>query len=1147
MVGRLPPRTTTNSDLTVPLHTGDASDNESASHRGSNSLIRRPQRKGTAGSVNSDDFADKAAKLRIDFEGGRKSSLEQQRFSSEFRFNAQMSLRVAFGVWIASCIQTRVSDYDPSDEGKKWVLFPSWYYLGGLSYCAVAVLFTTGKNIGSTLMIAWQAFLGVGMALVYSILLFACMDVHTQDKDAEDPYDGYIEIKQAFSSSTYWVNLHNFYTTLPWMIIFTVAVLVCPFAPTTKKFAVANNLYFILTIINPANPVGSGLKMSDNSSFRTANILRNLEVYFFVGIVGSLVSLAIMFVPYPIFAINRLREETKGAAEDILDLLNIIVDSYCFKNKNMDHMNFLKLKLQRKFDAAAARHCRMDALLRDAWWEQSFGFHYALRFHRPIMFNYVKLVGSLISDLRTLSYAMQLEKYEHLHFTYMKVLQREIYIIQTRSGDLLNEIAREVQSASREVKLLSIPRLEAQMETTLHRYRSTQNRTLRTHPVTLEEMAGNVPLNLFLFSLNSFCSTMIDFQDIHNNKNYTDAHRIRSFILASIRKFFHSQHYTNGHVMLTAMRGSIAIVMGIFFSVYVYGFNSTVPSTVAYVLGNYLGGSFSATVNRVGGVVAGSVVPSVFQFFIAQICDPQYLNVVLSDIVLIVWIAISMYVCYVGGYSSYAGLVSAFVSTGILMRQSDLCYASAADNASSIAISSYSSLAQTSVGIVLFILVELLMCPERATKLLRRNIQKTLRLQLEAFQVLFGHHLSSSSTMDADTMEHLREILQVKIPAKHLAQVTLLREAQAEPLLWRPVFSVRKYEKVLESSRRLLNNNTLLFKLLRWFNYRVEHNRVHLNSIDIRDSLTAARPSTDKSIHTQWQAAASQFQTAAKDSFTTLEMLFGDAFLYSDPDQTAIFMQMKEAFRLADKDCSGEIDADEVAEMLETIFAQSGAVKQGEIHKYVEEFMRVVDKDRSGMVSFEEFMEALENGLKLEVEVYTRRKPKAQALLAVRRENALPCINEDGVDGDESESDGPKATEGESAAVHPTHLKAPLTSETINALDAKVNTSRAPMPSSEGYRRSSQASSVERGRKPSQSSAASSTPMCREHDVLNVEDFSTSDIAAQMKTAYVEWLLEDRRYEKVSMEELLLLNCLVSGAEGIAKSLTEMAEIVVAS
>lgn len=155
---------------------------------------------------------------------------------------------MACGVLIASSIQTRVSDYDPSDTyGKKWVLFPSWYYLGGLSYCAIAVLFTTGKNIGSTLMIVWQAFLGVGMALVYSLLLFACMDVHTQDKDAEDPYDGFIEIKQAFASSTYWVNLHNFYTALPWMIIFTVVVLVCPFAATTKKFAVPNSLYFSKT------------------------------------------------------------------------------------------------------------------------------------------------------------------------------------------------------------------------------------------------------------------------------------------------------------------------------------------------------------------------------------------------------------------------------------------------------------------------------------------------------------------------------------------------------------------------------------------------------------------------------------------------------------------------------------------------------------------------------------------------------------------------------------------------------------------------------------------------------------------------------------------------------------------------------------
>lgn len=74
-------------------------------------------------------------------------------------------------------------------------------------------------------------------------------------------------------------------------------------------------------------------------------------------------------------AIAKLLDETKNASGDVLDLLNVIVDSYCFKNKNVDHMNFLKLKLQRKFDAAAARHRRMVKLLEDVWWEQLFGFH----------------------------------------------------------------------------------------------------------------------------------------------------------------------------------------------------------------------------------------------------------------------------------------------------------------------------------------------------------------------------------------------------------------------------------------------------------------------------------------------------------------------------------------------------------------------------------------------------------------------------------------------------------------------------------------------------------------------------------------------------------------------------------------------------
>lgn len=118
-------------------------------------------------------------------------------------------------------------------------------------------------------------------------------------------------------------------------------------------------------------------------------------------------------------------------------------------------MKFLRLKLQRYFEAAEARHQRMLLLLDDAWWEQMWGFNFLLKFNLSMVKHYVELVGSLIADLKSLSHAMQLEQYDQMHVTYMKALQRDIYVIQVRSGDLLNEISREIH-ASTESTLLQL-------------------------------------------------------------------------------------------------------------------------------------------------------------------------------------------------------------------------------------------------------------------------------------------------------------------------------------------------------------------------------------------------------------------------------------------------------------------------------------------------------------------------------------------------------------------------------------------------------------------------------------------------------------------------------------------------------------------
>ncbi|KAF4318370.1 hypothetical protein JM18_005140 [Phytophthora kernoviae] len=273
---------------------------------------------------------------------------------------------------------------------------------------------------------------------------------------------------------------------------------------------------------------------------------------------------------------------------------------------------------------------------------------------------------------------------------------------------------------------------------------------------------------------------------------------------------------------------------------------------------------------------------------------------------------------------------------------------------------------------------------------------------------------------------------------------------------------------------------------VRWFHFRVTQNRVKLNSADIRDESLESLDNTSADCHEKWQLSCNHFQALVQDSFETMEMVFSDSFQYSDPDEMAVFMQMKEAFRLADKDCSGELNADDVATMLETIFAQSGAVKKEEIGLYVQQFMAVVGKPDRDTVSFEEFMSALEHGLTLEVEVYRRRKPRAPALVA----HTLQA-KEEVQSGDTKELE--------------TSMFSTCPSENASML------------------------------------------LRREYDILNVEDFSISDVVVNMKSAYVEWLMADKRYERVSMEEQLLLNCLVSSAESIAKSLAGLEEIAMSS
>ena len=186
-----------------------------------------------------------AMDFKISIEEKKKKETESEYFqllklrsTEKFKKDAQVAVRVAFGVLAADMVQTRNPDYENGagaiEEGEsKWLLLPSFYYLGGLSIAAIMVIFSAGRNLGETIKESWQGFIGVAIALLFNIFVFQIVPLTQENK---------VKMTFTLDGVAYYVSQRDFYTIFPIMIAFTFGILILPMSPGTKKFAVGMNL-----------------------------------------------------------------------------------------------------------------------------------------------------------------------------------------------------------------------------------------------------------------------------------------------------------------------------------------------------------------------------------------------------------------------------------------------------------------------------------------------------------------------------------------------------------------------------------------------------------------------------------------------------------------------------------------------------------------------------------------------------------------------------------------------------------------------------------------------------------------------------------------------------------------------------------------
>ena len=106
-------------------------------------------------------------------------------------------------------------------------------------------------------------------------------------------------------------------------------------------------------------------------------------------------------------AMKKLRRHMAASPHDIRDIRNLIVDSYCFRAKDIKKMDFFKLRLDRLLENAHERLATMESLLSDCWWEELAGFGACFHFNKTVAKQLVKLYAKLLDDLRSMKFAIE--------------------------------------------------------------------------------------------------------------------------------------------------------------------------------------------------------------------------------------------------------------------------------------------------------------------------------------------------------------------------------------------------------------------------------------------------------------------------------------------------------------------------------------------------------------------------------------------------------------------------------------------------------------------------------------------------------------------------------------------------------------------
>lgn len=596
------------------------------------------------------------------------------------------------------------------------------------------LVFTLYGNLGLTNQLAWQGFMGTGVACAVTHVMCAIMPLGARHPDTYNPYIAHtVNVLAIFFGL--WLNTSNNF----------------------RLFYVCYQCYFYMEFVNPNSVVIYNTSWAINWDSYLVTTLCTTAY-------GAVLAIICMVLPYPIRASNAAKGSALSTVNSLNKLMDFCVDYYNGQDRSVKIFQGEGMAVGLR-NAVQGMGDDIDGM----WWE---GFDKGRSGQsRELLGRHLGMMKDMVDNVFALQVAISKEDFGESHIECMQAIKPAVSQLMIATKTLLSDCTAsasdgDIDEGEKQKLTKGIENAHDALGKLAGDFDSHRQAKYAEHVINGDLQAEH----FFCFCLSRYCRLVIDYtEDMINDKPKPKGicKELCEAFLGTFDKHALFVHEGNRNFLI---RGTISILICFYFGFYFLSYAGVPSGTGALLLNKFSGAAIQKNLGRLQAVLISQVVPHLIVAVLGTSCN--WVRIGVQALAMIGWELITCYVYYTSTTYGYIGcLTAAFgIPTIAYPCAAPLTGAAALAADTAFQVASFTKLVQTTMAIIILTSVDLVLATDRASTLAIDNIKHAYLAIDAGLQAVFGQRHTKGSKNGAVKSGQVQKRPSIELTAQNRAK-----------------------------------------------------------------------------------------------------------------------------------------------------------------------------------------------------------------------------------------------------------------------------------------------------------------------------------------------------------------------------------------